>query len=127
MHSRRKTHWLLQAVALAALALTAASCGQKPGAGNPAAASPNQGERLWVKFVENLDDAEAQRVLTMNNFDKIREGMTLPDVAQLLGLKVPAKKPVESGCWVTWQGGGRKIAVHVLHGKVSRKEQEGLK
>jgi hypothetical protein len=127
MKSPCKTRWLPRAVALGALALAAASCGPKPGAGNPGAANPNQGERLWVKIVENLDDADAQRVLTMDHFAKICEGMTLPEVAQLLSVKVPAKKPAETGCWITWQGSGKKIAVHLYAGKVSRKQQEGLK
>jgi hypothetical protein len=127
MESPRKTHWLPRAVAGAVLALTAASCGPKAVPGNPRPASSNQGERLWARIVENLDDAEARRVLSTENFAKIREGMTLPEVSKLLGLKVLAKKPVESGCWVTWQGGGRKISVYVFDGKVSRKEQEGLK
>lgn len=111
------------------LALVVASCDKNPGAGGAGAANPGPGttgERVWAKIDENLDDAEAVRVLTKENFGKIRQGMTLQEVVGILGVKTPSKKPVDEGCWINWQGGGKKIGVHLNHGKVSRTHQEGV-
>jgi hypothetical protein len=118
------TNWLALAVTVPALALATASCGQQPAAPAPNQAGP--GERHWVKIEEDLDDAAAQRALTQENVAKIHEGMPLGEVVQVLGVKPLVKKPAESGCWVTWQCKGKKVAVHLYYGKVSAKRQEGL-
>ncbi|HJZ59896.1 MAG TPA: hypothetical protein VKE74_33450 [Gemmataceae bacterium] len=123
MNSSHGTHRLPRTFILAGLALAAASCGQPPGAERPVG---SQGERVWTKIDVNLEDTEARRVLTEENFAKIRDGMTLPEVAEALGVMAPTKKPIDSGCWVSWRGGDKKIAVHLAGGKVRGKEQAGL-
>jgi hypothetical protein len=88
--------------------------------------------------------------LTLANFEKIHEGMTLPEVEAILGppgakgttdVKRPdgsiVKKEVQSASWfwgrVSSSGKGgqpreeaKRIVVHLKDGKVSSKEQVGL-
>jgi hypothetical protein len=87
--------------------------------------------------------------LTLANFEKVRVGMTLPDVAAILGppaatgatdVKHPdgsTTREVESASWLWFRasvppGGGqplgetKRIVVHFQDGKVTSKEQVGL-
>jgi hypothetical protein len=62
--------------------------------------------------------------ITLENFAKIKEGMSEPDVKALLG---PPKTTTSvqvfgvSGTHSTWEGGGAVVSIRFVNGKVATK------